>query len=196
MPDYGVGTTPTNEIILAGGNLEYCTTITGEISAGSFISVGYTDKDAGGVFTDKQPSFKDTFVTGIDDPVKRKAKDREVTLKVLFRQMTLENFAIATGGLPSDVANSTFKGGKSQDAQYVKWRYTVQNPDDSTKDIRVVLMKGKIVDSSEVKFGDNDEAGISVTIRGFQVLGSESPTIANGGTALTDYRYVMTRGSF
>jgi hypothetical protein len=194
MPDYGVGASPTNEIYLAGGNLEYCTTITGEISAGSFISVGYTDKDQGGVFTDKQPSFKDTFVTGIDDPVKRRAKDREVTLKCLFRQVTLENFAIATGGLPSDVASNTFKGGKSVDAQYVKWRYTVQNPDDATKDIKIVLMKAKVQDASEVKFSDSEEAGLAVTLKAYAVLSTD--TAANGGTALTDYRYVITRGSF
>ncbi len=145
MPEYGQGANPEKEILLAGGKLEYCTSITGEITAGTFVNVGYTAKDAGGVFNDKQPTFKEVKVTGLPDAVKRKATDRDVTLKVTILQTNLTNIALACGASPSDIVAGKYKGGGLVDAATLKWKYTVPNEDDPTKAKKLTIPQGKVI---------------------------------------------------
>jgi len=193
MPvDYGTGGKAT-EVLLSGGDLQYCTTLTGEISAGSFVSVGYTDKEAGGTLRDAQPTFVDVKVTGLDDPVKRKAQDREVTFSGILLQATPTNLALASGGLAADVAAGVFLGGKSKDASEMKWRYTVQNDDAPTKDQRLYLMRVKVVESVEVPWADNKVTAIKMTLKAYAVTDA---TVVRSAASLVGYRYVLEEGSF
>jgi len=190
--DLGTGG-KSKEIILAGGDLGYCATLTGEVSAGVFTSIGYTAKDAGGVLSDKQPTFKEVKVTGLKDPVKRKALDRDVTFKVTILQSTLANIAIATGGVAADATASGFVGGKAQDAAILKWQFLVQNDDDGTKDKKLIIPRGQVMDAVEVPYNDDKETAIAVTIKALEVTDA---TVVNGGASLVGARYVMSEGSF
>jgi len=192
MSEYGEGTNPENEIILAGGKLEYCSSITGEISAGTFVNIGYTAKEAGGTLRDPQPRFKDVFVTGLQDPVKRRALDRDVTFKATILQAKLENLAIAAGGSPADVVAGKFKGGYAKDATILKWRYTVQNDDNNSKDQRLTLFQAKVVDAFEIPWADDKESAVVVTLK---PLAAPS-TVKDGGSSLEGYRYLLEEGSF
>jgi hypothetical protein len=194
--DYGLGANPTDEIILAGGNLEYCLTGTGEVTAGTWTSVGYTAKDAGATLTDKPATFHDVNVTGLTDPVKRKPLDRQVQLKATLLQLRLENLAIAGGGLPTDVAGGVLKGGATVEPQELKWRYTVQNDDDPTKDKRLYIPHGKVTDAADIPFKDEAESGVALTISGYEVRGTEAPAVTYGGASLTGYRYLIAEGTF
>jgi len=192
MPDYGTGQ-KAKEIILSGGDLEYRAYVTGDLTGGgSWTSIGFTAKDAGGMLTDKQPTFKDVKVTGQDDPVKRKAIDREINFKTTILQSTLANIAIATGGVAADVVAGVFKGGKSVDAVDLQFRYTVQNEDDSAKDQRLYLPRANVVDSTEIPWGDEKESAIVLTLKAEAVVDS----VLYGGASLVGYRYVITEGSY
>lgn len=192
MPDYGLGENPTDDIIIAGGNLEYCSSITGEIIAGSFVSIGYTAKEAGGVFRDAESRFKDVFATGLDDPVKRKALDKDVTFKVTVIQANLQNMAIAAGGLPSDAAGGKFRGGKSKDAPVLKWRYTVLNADKPTGGHRLYIPCGKVVDVFEIPWKDDAETAFVLTIKAY----AAPATVLEETESFEGYRYLLLEGSF
>jgi len=192
MPDYGTGQ-KAKEIILSGGNLEYRSYVTGDLTGGSWSGIGFTAKDAGGTLTDKQPTFKDVKVTGQDDPVKRKALDREVTFKTTILQSTLTNIAIATGGLAADVVAGVFKGGKSVDSQYLQFRYTVPNDDDPTKDQRLYLPRARVMDSVEIPYGDDKESAIVLSLKAEAVVDA---SLVYGGASLEGYRYVVTEGTY
>lgn len=196
MPDYGVGTTPTEDIILAGGNLEYNTTYTGEISAGTWSSVGYTAKEAGGVLSVSPAAFTDVKVTGLTDPVKRKATGRPATFKATLVQITMNNLAIVLGDTPAAVASGKYKGGKSVVGTFMKWRYTVQNDDATSKDKRLYLFKARVEEAVEIPFNDDKESAIVLTLTANEVTGGESTAIIDGGAALTGYRFQIEEGSF
>jgi hypothetical protein len=193
--DYGTGQ-KAKEIIMAGGNLEVATLVaTGDVTGAAFTGLGYTASDTGGVLTDKPPTFKEVKVTGQNDPVKRKAGDRDVQFKVVLSQATAKNLMYASGGADADwnVAGY-FLGGKSQDAPLRTWRYTVQNDDDNTQDQRVYIPAGRVVDAVEVKYADGDAVGLALTIKAYEVTGAV--TLGAAGPSLIGFRYAMQAGSF
>jgi hypothetical protein len=196
MPDYGKGSAPTEDVILAGGNLEYNTVITGEISAGTWSSVGYTAKDAGGVLSVKAATFTDVKVTGLSDPVKRKAVGRDATFKANLVQMNMDNLAIVLGDTPAAVASGKYRGGKSVVGTTMRWRYTVPNDDAPTKDKRLYMYKARVEEAVEIPFADEKESQIALTLTLLEVTGGETPAIIDGGVALTGFRYQIEEGSF
>ena len=190
MPDYGEGVNPQNEIVLAGPKVEYCETLAGEVTAGSFTNIGYTDKEAGGTLVDAPPEFQEVFVTGLVDPVKRKGTKKNVTFKFRFNQVNLTNLAIATGQALSQKSGEILLGGKVQDAPLYKWRFVVPNDDDSTKDITVIIPRGRVIETSEVKFSDTAPTGVDVTIQALEVVASG---ITLNAAQLAGYRWVAFR---
>jgi hypothetical protein len=110
MQDYGTGN-KAKDIFLQGGDISVASALfsAGDImGAGpTWTSLGYTAKDQGGVLSDKPPTFKDVKVTGYNDPIKRRAGDREVKLKVLLVQTTLANLKLAIGAADADLVPQT-----------------------------------------------------------------------------------------
>jgi len=190
--DFGVGTKPEDDIVMAGGELEFCESqVAGDVTAYVFTGVGYTAKDAGGVLSDKQPTYKDVKVTGMADPVKRRAVDREVTFKATLLQVTLENFRLATGSKAADVVGGVFLGGKAQEAEKQCWRYTVKNEDDAAKSLQIYIPRGQVIEAVEVPFADEKETGVQVTIKGFEVKVAQ----LLGAQSLVGYRYAIKQGA-
>jgi len=193
--DYGTGQ-KAKEIIMAGGNLEYASLVaSGDVTAAAFTSLGYTASDAGGTLSDKPPTFKEVKVTGMNDPIKRKAGDRDVQFKVILSQATIKNLMIASGGADTDwnVAGY-FLGGKSQDAPLRTWRYTVQNDDDNTQDQRCYIPAGRVIDAVEVKYSDSDAVGLALTIKAYEITGAV--ILGAAGPSLIGFRYAMQAGTF
>lgn len=110
MQDYGTGE-KAKDIFLQGGDLLIAGALftAGDITGNgpAWTSLGYTEKTQGGSLSDKPPTFKDVKVTGLSDPVKRKATDREVTLKALLVQTTLANVQLAIGAADADLVPQT-----------------------------------------------------------------------------------------
>ena len=162
-------------------------------TAPAWLGVGYTAPDTGGTLTDKAPSFKEMRVTGMNDPVKRKAMDRDVQFKIVLSQATLANMNLATGGNDAtDVAASYFLGGKSQDSPMRSWRFTVQNDDDNTQDQRLIIPRGQVIDAVEAKYADGDAVGLALTIKAY-----EAPSgVTFNGVSLQGFRYLISAASY
>lgn len=180
MPDFGQGTNPEKEILLAGGKLEYRVETTGNIQTGTWVNVGYLSKEAGQTFNPGLPQFQEVFVTGLTDPVKRRGKSREPLLKATLVQCNPVNLAIACGQAAADVASGKFVGGKVVDAPLMAWRLTIPNEDEPTKNLRIVFFKGRIVEAPDINFKDESEVPVPVTIRAWEVTGDEDPEIVDG----------------
>jgi hypothetical protein len=162
------------DINFGGGNLKINKTDStySDSDFSKFVSVGGTEREAGGVLKLGERQVESRFrENDIEEPAIQWITGQDVTFETTLVECSIENFVLAIGGNPWEIANNTtnkykfYRHGQSRLPAKYPFLYEVVNDNNNALKDYLIMPNAEVIGAVEHKYGDLDGRYLKLTLK-------------------------------